>query len=97
MTGQKPGHTIRGFAKRVGEGVRNSLMRYGSCEVSERFQGKTNYPCGWHFGSKKKSILRNHLKGGLDGTKLRSQRFQFPDMITSMHQVSQQLYIAYIE
>ena len=96
MTGQKPGHTIRGFAKRVGEGVRNSLMRYGSCKVSERFQGKTNFPCGWHFGSKK-TILRNHLKGELDGTKLRSQRFQFPDMITSMHQVSQQLYIAYIE
>ena len=45
----------------------------------------------------KKTILRNHLKGELDGTKLRSQRFQFPDMITSMHQVSQQLYIAYIE
>ena len=46
---------------------------------------------------KKKTILRNHLKGELDGTKLRSHRFQFPDMITSMHQVSQQLYIAYIE
>lgn len=30
MPGQKPGRTIRGLAKRVGEGVRNSTLLLGS-------------------------------------------------------------------
>jgi hypothetical protein len=29
MTGQKPGRSLRGFAKRIGEGVRNSKSSDG--------------------------------------------------------------------
>ncbi len=35
MTGQKPGRTIRSFAKRIGEGVQSSTMNV-ACATRER-------------------------------------------------------------
>ena len=69
-------------------------MGFGSCEVSERFQGKTDFPCGGYIGSRKGLYFGNICLGRygeLDKVKLRSPRFPCPKLTPSKNQVSQQL------
>ena len=73
MTGQKPGRSLRGFAKRIGEGVRNSKSSDGPATLGllrwknvQAFLGPSVYTWPWLHGQIKHdyiySIIQNRFR-----------------------------------